>query len=193
MVWFRHLVLFHALLVWVVGLSYQGTHFRAAADPANVNPNNGWNPFHRCGKCAHSLGTAMGPSPTWAGPRGLNPFSTLPPDAIRTPAMKYFSHLEADGTRVTPHSYSDDLRQRIADHNAGGNATTARHRPWQICAYLAFPEKSQALASESNLKSGSGHAFANKRLQSDVSYSWDPKNEGGRRQKTRAFPGAGLN
>jgi len=30
--------------------------------------------------------------------------------------------------------------------------------------YLAFSEKSKALAFEQYLKSGSGHAFANKRL-----------------------------
>jgi len=41
--------------------------------------------------------------------------------------------------------YTDDLRQRVADHNAGKNISTA-------------------LAFEQYLKSGSGHAFANKRL-----------------------------
>ena len=60
--------------------------------------------------------------------------------------------------------YTDDLRQRVADHNAGKNVSTAAHRPWHLRTYIAFSTKSQALAFEKHLKSGSGHAFANKRL-----------------------------
>jgi putative endonuclease len=60
--------------------------------------------------------------------------------------------------------YTDDLRQRMADHNSGRNPSTALHRPWCLQTYLAFATKLQALAFEHYLKSGSGHAFARKRL-----------------------------
>jgi predicted GIY-YIG superfamily endonuclease len=60
--------------------------------------------------------------------------------------------------------YSDNLRQRLADHNAGKNPSTAHDRPWQLHAYLAFSDKHLASAFERYLKSGSGHAFASKRL-----------------------------
>jgi predicted GIY-YIG superfamily endonuclease len=60
--------------------------------------------------------------------------------------------------------YTDDLRQRIADHNGGKNVSTAPHRPWRLKTYLAFATKHQALTFERYLKSGSGHAFAHKRL-----------------------------
>jgi predicted GIY-YIG superfamily endonuclease len=60
--------------------------------------------------------------------------------------------------------YTDNLPLRIAAHNAGKNVGTARHRPWRLRTYLAFSNKLQALAFERYLKSGSGHAFANKRL-----------------------------
>jgi putative endonuclease len=60
--------------------------------------------------------------------------------------------------------YTDDLRKRIAAHNAGKNTSTALHRPWRLRSYFAFSTKNQALAFEHYLKSGSGHAFANKRL-----------------------------
>jgi len=60
--------------------------------------------------------------------------------------------------------YTDDLRQRLKDHNAGKNVSTALYKPWRLETYLAFSSKSQALAFESYLKSGSGHAFAKKRL-----------------------------
>ncbi len=60
--------------------------------------------------------------------------------------------------------YTDNLRQRIADHNLGRNSSAAPHAPWRLQAYLAFFTKPQALAFERYLKSGSGHAFAKKRL-----------------------------
>ncbi len=60
--------------------------------------------------------------------------------------------------------YSEDLRQRMVDHNAGKNVSTAPFRPWRLRTYLAFATKSQALAFERYLKFGSGHAFASKRL-----------------------------
>ena len=60
--------------------------------------------------------------------------------------------------------YTEDLKQRLADHNAGKNVTTASHRPWRLKTYVAFSTKAQALAFERYLKSGSGHAFAKKRL-----------------------------
>ncbi len=60
--------------------------------------------------------------------------------------------------------YTDDLRQRAADHNAGKNRSTEPYRPWRLQGYLAFSTKAKALAFETYLKSGSGHAFAKKRL-----------------------------
>ena len=60
--------------------------------------------------------------------------------------------------------YLNNLRQRVTDHNSGKNVSTAPNRPWRLRTYLSFSTKAQALAFESYLKSGSGHAFANKRL-----------------------------
>jgi predicted GIY-YIG superfamily endonuclease len=59
---------------------------------------------------------------------------------------------------------SADLRRRLGDHNSGRNASTATARPWRLQTYLAFSAKAHALAFERYLKSGSGHAFARKRL-----------------------------
>ncbi len=60
--------------------------------------------------------------------------------------------------------FSSDLRRRLNDHNMGKLPNTARYRPWRLVAYLGFNSKQQALSFESYLKSGSGHAFARKRL-----------------------------
>lgn len=60
--------------------------------------------------------------------------------------------------------FSADLRQRILDHNRGCTHSTAAYRPLQLDGYAAFTSKHRALAFERYLKSGSGHAFAKKRL-----------------------------
>lgn len=59
---------------------------------------------------------------------------------------------------------SADLRQRIADHNAGKSKHTAKFVPWELVWYSAFPDKYRALQFEKYLKSHSGRAFARKRL-----------------------------
>ena len=60
--------------------------------------------------------------------------------------------------------FTSNLRQRLIDHNVGKLPNTARYRPWRITTYLGFSSKKQALAFENYLKSGSGHAFARRRL-----------------------------
>jgi predicted GIY-YIG superfamily endonuclease len=60
--------------------------------------------------------------------------------------------------------YTTDLKQRITTHNAGGSKHTAKYKPWTLMGYLAFAEKRKAQEFEHYLKSGSGQAFANKRL-----------------------------
>ncbi len=65
--------------------------------------------------------------------------------------------------------YSSDLRRRLRAHNEGKLPNTARYRPWNLATYLAFSSKRQALAFESYLKTGSGYAFARKRLWPAIS------------------------
>lgn len=57
-----------------------------------------------------------------------------------------------------------DLRARLAAHNAGKSPHTAKFKPWRIKTYMAFSDRAKAAAFETYLKSGSGHAFARKRL-----------------------------
>ncbi len=58
----------------------------------------------------------------------------------------------------------DALRTRLAAHNAGQSPHTSKFKPWRLVTYLAFTDPEKALAFERYLKSGSGHAFARKRL-----------------------------
>lgn len=60
--------------------------------------------------------------------------------------------------------FTSDLKLRMAKHNEGGSPHTAKHKPWSLVTYLAFSSRQQAAAFEAYLKSGSGRAFAAKRL-----------------------------
>ena len=57
-----------------------------------------------------------------------------------------------------------DLKTRLDDHNARRSTHTSRHCPWRLVTYIAFSNRAQAESFERYLKSGSGHAFASKRL-----------------------------
>jgi len=57
-----------------------------------------------------------------------------------------------------------DLKARLAEHNAGKSAHTSKFKPWKLVTYIAFSHRRQAETFERYLKSGSGHAFANRRL-----------------------------
>jgi putative endonuclease len=60
--------------------------------------------------------------------------------------------------------FTTDLKSRVEAHNEGASTHTAKHRPWRLVAYFAFEDEAKARAFEHYLKSGSGMAFANKRL-----------------------------
>jgi len=57
---------------------------------------------------------------------------------------------------------TDDLKTRLAKHNAGAVRHTRKFRPWRLKTYLAFSEPEKAVQFEKYLKSGSGRAFAKK-------------------------------
>lgn len=58
--------------------------------------------------------------------------------------------------------HTSNLKLRLADHNAGKCSHTCKYRPWKIKLYVAFEKIEQARHFETYLKSGSGHAFANR-------------------------------
>jgi predicted GIY-YIG superfamily endonuclease len=59
---------------------------------------------------------------------------------------------------------TSDLKQRLAEHNSGRSPHTSKYAPWKLITYIAFSDRAQAHDFERYLKSGSGHAFARKRL-----------------------------
>ena len=59
---------------------------------------------------------------------------------------------------------TDDLAARLAKHNLGAVAHTAKYTPWRVKSATAFRDRTRAAAFESHLKTGSGRAFARKHL-----------------------------
>ena len=57
-----------------------------------------------------------------------------------------------------------NLEERLRAHNAGASSHTSKYRPWKIVTYLCFQDERRAAEFERYLKTGSGQAFANKRL-----------------------------
>ena len=79
-------------------------------------------------------------------------------------SMKYVYILESLDTQHFYIGITDDLRARLAKHNAGEVSHTSKYGPWRIKTYIAFSNRAQAAAFEKYLKSASGRAFAKKRL-----------------------------
>jgi predicted GIY-YIG superfamily endonuclease len=63
---------------------------------------------------------------------------------------------------------SSDVTARLNAHTAGQNPATASWKPWAIDVAIEFRTQGMALRFERYLKSGAGHAFANRHL-ADVS------------------------
>ncbi|MBN8982872.1 MAG: GIY-YIG nuclease family protein [Rhizobiales bacterium] len=59
---------------------------------------------------------------------------------------------------------TSDLKRRLRQHCAGQSAHTSKFKPWRLKTYIAFSDRRKAESFERYLKSGSGHAFAGKRL-----------------------------
>lgn len=79
--------------------------------------------------------------------------------------MKYVYILQSD---MNPERFyvgsTRDLRRRLQEHNAGQSIHTKKYKPWHIKTYLAFDDGARADSFEAYLKTGSGRAFARKRL-----------------------------
>jgi predicted GIY-YIG superfamily endonuclease len=59
---------------------------------------------------------------------------------------------------------TEDVMARLAKHNAKEVPHTSKYVPRQLKTYVAFSDEKRASAFETYLKSGSGRAFAKKRL-----------------------------
>ena len=61
--------------------------------------------------------------------------------------------------------YTNDLKRRITEHNAGQNISTKRYKPWKIIYYEACLLESDAKRREKYLKTSIGRRMFKKRLK----------------------------
>jgi len=59
---------------------------------------------------------------------------------------------------------TSDLKSSLTAHNKGRSTHTSKYKPFKLVTYVAFSNKEKAQEFEKYLKSGSGRAFAQKRL-----------------------------
>lgn len=78
--------------------------------------------------------------------------------------MYYVYILQSSKSGILYYGYTEDLRKRLQEHNKGKSKFTKGHTPWKLVYYSAFVDKQKAKDFELYLKSGSGKAFAYKRL-----------------------------
>ena len=60
--------------------------------------------------------------------------------------------------------FTENIENRLKDHNSGKDPHTIKYKPWRIKTAIAFTERQKALDFERYLKTQSGRAFAKKRL-----------------------------
>jgi putative endonuclease len=65
---------------------------------------------------------------------------------------------------IAGYGITANLDERLRAHNAGGSPHTSKYCPWKFVLHLCFQDEQRAGEFERYLKSGSGHAFANKRF-----------------------------
>ena len=63
--------------------------------------------------------------------------------------------------------FTTDLKRRVKSHNEGASVHTRKYKSRRLVSYFAFDDERRAREFEHYLKSGSGRAFANKRLWPD--------------------------
>lgn len=64
--------------------------------------------------------------------------------------------------------YTNDLKSRLARHNAGIVESTRERLPFDLVYYEASRDRKDAIRRERYLKSTYGHRYLKKRLMNDV-------------------------
>ena len=57
---------------------------------------------------------------------------------------------------------TSDFQKRLKQHNSSDSRHTRKFQPWKPVVVMRFEDDRKAAAFEEYLKSGSGHAFANR-------------------------------
>ena len=82
--------------------------------------------------------------------------------------MNYCYILLSSKSHIFYFGSTNDLKNRVELHNSGKVLSTKPHCPWKIVWYGSFSTEKEARDFERYLKTGSGKAFAYKRLVSEA-------------------------
>ena len=85
-------------------------------------------------------------------------------------AMYYVYILYSPKSKDFYYGFTKDLRKRLVEHNGEKSKATKPFIPWRLVYYSAFEEERLAKDFEKYLKTGSGKAFAYKRLVQITKY-----------------------
>jgi putative endonuclease len=66
--------------------------------------------------------------------------------------------------------YTNDLDNRITEHNEGKSYYTKRKIPWKLIYYEASFDKYDAIAREKYLKTGMGRRYLKNRLKNQLNF-----------------------
>lgn len=64
--------------------------------------------------------------------------------------------------------FSENLKQRLVDHNAGKNVSTKSRRPLELIFFEGFPSKVDALRRESYFKTTKGKVTLRQMLKTSL-------------------------
>ena len=78
--------------------------------------------------------------------------------------MHYVYFLKNRAENKTYIGYTNDLKRRLKEHNAGNNFSTAPRRPFRLIYYEAYLLKQDAESREKYLKTSMGRRIIRKQL-----------------------------
>ncbi|MEK7067947.1 MAG: GIY-YIG nuclease family protein [Patescibacteria group bacterium] len=100
---------------------------------------------------------------------GLRGFAPHPRAALRmrgeSKIMYYVYILKSIKDNKYYIGFSNDLKRRIAEHEAGKVTSTKHRRPFKLICYEVYGAKDIAESREKYLKSSDGHKDINKRFK----------------------------
>lgn len=99
--------------------------------------------------------------------------------------MHYCYILLSSKSHIFYYGSTKNLQARIKTHNEGKVKSTKPYLPWELVWYGAFETEKQSKNFEEYLKSGSGKAFAYKRL---ISVALTKDITRGRKNRSRGIP-----
>ena len=139
--------------MWFVNENIKTAHFHHLSGLLLI-----FSKFYSSLRLVYLRGSSNGRTPgSGPGNRGSSPCPR---------AMFYVYYLESLKNKKHYLGYTDDLKRRFNEHNAGmGGDFTSKNGPWEIVYYEACPNKKDAQEAERYYKTGQGRMIIKRKLK----------------------------